>query len=64
MDTMLGILGSVQLMGGNGAMRDDQRAWLANRRKCGADPICLKRTYDRRVGELMTGYQTYAKAVR
>jgi uncharacterized protein len=39
-------------MGGRGAMQDQQRQWLAERRKCGANRSCLIRLYDRRLEEL------------
>ncbi len=64
MATWLEVLGDVQLMGGNGAMRDDQRAWLANRHRCGGDRVCLAHAYDRRIGDLSGGYRTWAATVR
>jgi uncharacterized protein len=39
-------------MGSRDAMRDDQSAWLVQRRRCGADRICLHRSYDRRIAVL------------
>jgi uncharacterized protein len=39
-------------MGGRGAMQDQQRQWLQQRRKCGANRACLTRAYDRRLDEL------------
>lgn len=39
-------------MGGRGAMEDQQRQWLAERRRCGANRSCLTRLYDRRLDEL------------
>ena len=51
-------------MGANGAMRDDQRAWLANRRRCGSDRVCLAHAYDRRIGDLSRSYAAWAATVR
>ena len=62
--TWLDVLGRTQLMGANGAMRDDQRAWLANRHRCGGDRVCLARAYDRRIGDLSTGYGSWAAKFR
>jgi uncharacterized protein len=39
-------------MGSRDAMRDDQSAWLVQRRRCGTDRICLHRSYDRRIAVL------------
>jgi uncharacterized protein len=39
-------------MGGRAAMEDQQRQWLQQRRKCGANRTCLVRLYDRRLDEL------------
>lgn len=39
-------------MGSRDAMRDDQSAWLRDRRRCGADRVCLHRSYDRRIAML------------
>jgi uncharacterized protein len=39
-------------MGSRDAMRDDQSAWLRDRRHCGADRLCLHRSYDRRIAVL------------
>lgn len=62
--TWLDALGRIQLMGANGVMRDDQRAWLAARRRCGADRACLARAYDRRLGALRDGYAARAANLR
>lgn len=64
MATWLDVLGQVQLMGANGEMRDEQRVWLASRHHCGADRMCLVRTYDRRLGELTRNYGSWAAKVR
>ena len=39
-------------MGGRDAIQDQQRQWLTERRRCGANRSCLIRLYDRRLGEL------------
>ncbi len=64
MATWLDALRQTQLMGGNGAMRDDQRAWLAQRRTCGGDRMCLARAYDRRVDALSSGFGHWAERFR
>jgi uncharacterized protein len=52
MATMFEIAKGFVLMGQRGAMQDDQREWLADRRECGARVACLKRSYRKRIGEL------------
>lgn len=42
-------------MGALGAMADRQRAWLAERSRCGARIACLTRAYDVRIAELNRG---------
>jgi uncharacterized protein len=39
-------------MGSRDAMRDDQSAWLAARRRCGGNRTCLHRSYDSRITTL------------
>ena len=39
-------------MGGRGAMEDQQRQWLRDRRGCGANRACLNRAYDKRLDDL------------
>ena len=39
-------------MGQRGAMRDEQREWLAQRHVCRADVRCLRRSYRQRIVEL------------
>ncbi len=60
MATWLEVLGDVQLMGANAAMRDAQREWLAARHRCGGERTCLARAYDRRIGDLSRGYGAWA----
>lgn len=52
MATMFDIAKGFVLMGQRGAMQDDQREWLAQRRRCGASVGCLRRFYRKRIGEL------------
>ncbi|MCZ4342075.1 lysozyme inhibitor LprI family protein [Sphingomonadaceae bacterium G21617-S1] len=39
-------------MGSRDVIRRDQAAWLKRRARCGANPACLARAYDRRIAEL------------
>ena len=39
-------------MGARDAARERQRAWLAERRRCGSNEACLRRVYEGRVQEL------------
>jgi uncharacterized protein len=52
MTTLFDIAKGFVLMGERGAMQDDQRTWLAERRRCRADVACLRRSYRKRIGEL------------
>jgi uncharacterized protein len=52
MATLLDIAKGFVLMGERGAIQDDQRDWLQNRRRCGGDVECLRRSYRKRIGEL------------
>jgi uncharacterized protein len=36
-------------MGGRGALRDEQTAWLATRQACNADKDCIKAAYETRL---------------
>jgi uncharacterized protein len=51
-DQMYGVTRHLVPMGGRGAIMDDQRAWLQARKTCGANQACLRRSYDKRLGEL------------
>ena len=64
MATLLSVLGRFQLMGGNGAMRDDQRVWLARRHDCGANRACIARHYATRVKDLDQQVSALAERVR
>lgn len=52
MATLLDVAKGFVLMGERGALQDDQRSWLADRRRCEADVACLRRSYRKRIGEL------------
>lgn len=49
---LYGITRHFLAMGARGAEIDAQRAWLAERRRCGARRVCLRRLYARREAEL------------
>ncbi len=57
----LDVLGALQLMGANGAMRDDQRDWLKMRQSCGADRKCLAEAYRGRIDKLLADFQAIAR---
>ena len=52
MATLFEVAKGFVAMGERGAMQDDQRTWLAERRRCRADVPCLHRSYRKRIGEL------------
>ena len=58
---MYDFLRGLHAMGGRGAILDDQRAWLAERRRCGAGRACLAAIYARRVRELQADYDRLPK---
>ena len=60
MSVLLSVLGRVQLMGANGAQRDDQRAWEKRRDACGAVRRCLTQAYHERVDALQAEYDNFA----
>ncbi len=41
-----------RMMGGRGSLIDQQQAWMVERRRCGANRVCLTRANDRRIAEL------------
>lgn len=49
---LFGIVRHFLAMGARGAEIDAQHAWLAERRRCGANRPCLRRLYARREAEL------------
>lgn len=52
MVTIFDIVKSLVMMGQRGALEDDQREWLSDRRRCDDDVRCLRRSYRKRIAEL------------
>jgi len=48
-------------MGGQTKLRDDQEAWLKERRTCGGDTACLTGIYDARLKVLRAVLSEFAK---
>jgi len=63
MTVMFDFLRGLHAMGVAGAMRDEQRAWLARRHACGGDRACLSRLYAGRVHELQAAYDALDKPI-
>ena len=61
MATRFEILKSVLPMGGQAKLRDDQEAWLQERRGCGGDIACLTAVYDARLKVLRGVLAEFAK---
>ena len=61
MATRFEILKAVLPMGGQGKLREDQEAWLEERRACGADVACLTAAYDGRLKVLRGVLAEFAK---
>ena len=61
MATRFEILRAMLPMGGNAKLREDQEAWLAERRTCGADIACLTQAYDGRLKTLRAVFSEFAK---
>ncbi|MGN5575264.1 lysozyme inhibitor LprI family protein [Enterobacter sp. Lyrl_3] len=57
MATTLDMLRKVVLMGGRGALQDEQAAWLQKRQACGDNTVYLSHLYDDRIDELNDQYQ-------
>ncbi|KNC92745.1 hypothetical protein GM31_22170 [Trabulsiella odontotermitis] len=57
MATTYDMLRKVVLMGGRGALQDEQTAWLQKRRECGKNTVCLSHLYDDRINTLDSQYQ-------
>ncbi|WP_375465650.1 lysozyme inhibitor LprI family protein [uncultured Methylobacterium sp.] len=55
------ILKDVLPMGGGAKLREDQEAWLAERRTCGGDVACLKDVYDARLTVLRAVQSEFSK---
>ena len=50
----------LMMMGARGDMQDDQRAWLADRHKCNDNVQCLIRSYQTRIYQLQTAFNSIA----
>lgn len=61
MATRFEILKAVLPMGGQTKLREDQEAWLKERRTCGADVACLTGIYDARLKVLRAVLSEFAK---
>jgi uncharacterized protein len=61
MATRFEILKAVLPMGGQAKLRDDQEAWLTERRTCGGDVACLTGIYDARLKVLRGVLAEFAK---
>jgi uncharacterized protein len=61
MATRFEILRAMLPMGGNAKLREDQEAWLAERRACGPDVACLTQIYDGRLKTLRAVFSEFAK---
>ncbi|NEU10668.1 DUF1311 domain-containing protein [Methylobacterium sp. BTF04] len=61
MATRFEILRGMLPMGGNAKLRDDQEAWLKERRTCAADVVCLKQAYEGRLTTLRAVFSEFAK---
>ncbi|MDP4003929.1 lysozyme inhibitor LprI family protein [Methylobacterium sp. NEAU K] len=61
MATRFDILKAVLPMGGQTKLRDDQEAWLKERRACGADVTCLRGLYETRLKVLRGVLSEFAK---
>lgn len=57
MATRYSMLLQLMAMGGAGAMRDEQKAWLAWRKACGSDVACLRNAYKVRIAAFKTAFQ-------
>ena len=61
MATRFEILKAVLPMGGQTKLREDQEAWLQERRTCGGDTACLTGIYDARLKVLRAVLSEFAK---
>ena len=61
MATRFEILKAVLPMGGQTKLREDQEAWLTERRTCGGDVACLRAAYDTRLTVLRGVLGEFAK---
>lgn len=60
MATLYQTLVPLLAMGGAGATRDAQRAWLARRQACGSDVACLSAAYADRIAALKAEFARIA----
>lgn len=63
MATTYSLLRQLLLMGGRGALQDEQTAWLQKRKQCGASTICLAHLYDTRLDMLNSQYRQMASSL-
>jgi uncharacterized protein len=63
MTTTYDMLRQVVLMGGRGALQDEQTAWLQKRQQCGDNTVCLSHLYDDRIDELSDQYLHIVKSL-
>ncbi|MFT3986837.1 lysozyme inhibitor LprI family protein [Aestuariivirga sp.] len=56
MVTTLNLLSGLMMMGGRGALWDDQAAWLKQRQACGGDIACIRKAYASRLNALQGIY--------
>lgn len=61
MATRFEILRAMLPMGGNAKLREDQEAWLTERRACAGDVACLKQSYEARLKVLRAVFSEFAK---
>lgn len=61
MATRFEILRAMLPMGGNAKLREDQEAWLTERRGCGGDVPCLTQAYEARLKVLRAVFSEFAK---
>ncbi|MCJ2034224.1 lysozyme inhibitor LprI family protein [Methylobacterium sp. J-068] len=61
MATRFEILRAMLPMGGNAKLREDQEAWLSERRACAGDVACLTQSYDGRLKTLRAVFSEFAK---
>ncbi|MBW8881143.1 MAG: hypothetical protein JF615_06880 [Asticcacaulis sp.] len=60
MATLCEVNTRVVMMGARGDMQDAQKAWLAERHKCGASFKCLVASYDKRTKQLQADFDAIA----
>lgn len=63
MATIYKMLQKLMLMGGRGALQDEQTDWLQKRRQCESNTVCLSHLYDRQIGTLSSQFQDIATSL-